>query len=87
MKLLEPSNRTRELRGVMTLRQRRTCTLAWSTNLSHEEIAASQGISLKAVSMRLYRARKRLRNAGIRPPCSHATVRKAAVQLGVLENV
>ena len=81
MKLLEPSDRARELRGVMTLRQRRTCTLAWSTNMSHEEIAASQGILLKAVSMRLYQARRRLRNAGIEPPHANA-LRQGGVAAG-----
>jgi predicted RNA polymerase sigma factor len=88
MKLLKGTQRPTDLQRVITSRQRRTCTLAWSTDMPHDQIAQSQGVSLKAISMRLYRARRRLRKAGIEPPNrTGPSMRAPAFQLNSVENV
>ena len=48
------------LAGLLTLRQRRTCALAWGDRKSHAEIGAAQGISHWAIKKRVQRARRRL---------------------------
>jgi DNA-directed RNA polymerase specialized sigma24 family protein len=86
MKLLEGTKP--DVRRVITARQRRTCLLAWTSNLKRADIAAAHGISPKAVAMRLYRARQRLRKAGIEPPSAmRASLRTPAFQLESLENI
>jgi DNA-directed RNA polymerase specialized sigma24 family protein len=86
MKLLEGMKP--DVRRVITTRQRRSCLLAWTSNMKRADIAVVHGISPKAVAMRLYRARQRLRKAGIEPPNSmRAAIRTPVFQLESLENV
>ena len=77
-----------DVRRVITVRQRRSCLLAWTSNMKRADIAATHGISPKGVAMRLYRARQQLRKAGIEPPNpTQAAMRTPAFQLESLENV
>ena len=76
-----------QIKTALTLRQRRTCALAWGDELPHAKIAAAHGVSHWATKKRVQRARRRLRVAGITPPgdprCRHR--RAKASQLSLLQ--
>jgi transposase len=73
---------------LLTRRQRRTCALVWAEGHSHRDIAHDQGITRDASYKRSYRARQRLRAAGIEPPdARRGRRRKPAFQLSLNENV
>ena len=73
---------------LLTRRQRRTCALIWADGHSHRETARGQGITRDASYKRTYRARQRLRAAGIEPPdARRGRRRKPAFQLSLNENV
>jgi len=83
-----PANDPIRLTGLMTLRQRRTCALAWAERRTHAEIGAAHGVSHWASKKRVQRARRKLRAAGIVPPGGHAARRRTpAFQLNGIENV
>ncbi len=86
--LTPPENDPTRLTGLLTLRQRLTCALAWGERRTHADIGAAHGISHWASKKRVQRARHRLRAAGIDPPGGHAVRRRTpAFQLSDLENV
>ena len=66
--LPRPPSPLQRITDVLTDRQRQACSLAWADRLEHAQIASLYGITLQAVRQRLYRARQRLRAAGITPP-------------------
>ena len=76
------------LAGLLTLRQSRTCALAWGDRRTHAEIGAAHGVSHWASKKRVQRARRRLRAVGIEPPTGHAVRRRSpAFQLSGIDNV
>ena len=86
--LTSPDLTPKTLTRLLTVRQCRTCALAWSDRRTHAQIGAAHGVSHWASKKRVQRARQRLRAAGINPPTGHAITRRApAFQLGGIENV
>ena len=82
---IEPWN----CRDVLTPRQVRTCALAWQDGLSYRQIASLHGVSERTVATRINRARRRLRAAGITPPCnsrSSGRTRSSPAQLSLFFN-
>src|SRR5690349_17540655 len=73
---------------LLTPRQRRTLAAIWADGSSHHQTARAHGITQKASRMRAYRARQRLRAAGVEPPdARRGRRRKRAFQLSLNENV
>ena len=71
----------------LTLRQQKACVLAWFEGMTDAAIAAEHGIATRTVQTRLYRARRRMREAGLEPLARRgAKIRARALQLGELEN-
>jgi DNA-directed RNA polymerase specialized sigma24 family protein len=71
----------------LTLRQRKVCVLAWVEGMTDAAIATEHGVATRTVESRLYRARRRMREAGLEPlPRRWAKIRARALQLGELEN-
>ena len=71
----------------LTRRQRTTCLMAWVDGKSCAAIAAEEGVATRTVETRLFRARRRMRAAGIEPPRRKVVVRVRALQLGMIANV
>ena len=82
-----PGFSRRDCAGLLTLRLRRTCVLAWVEGQTHAEIAVVQGVSSWATKKRVQRARRKLHVAGIMVPPRLVKTRVTAFQLGVIENV
>ena len=86
--LTSPDLTPMTLTRLLTVRQRRTCALAWSDRRTHAQIGVAHGVSHWASKKRVQRARRRLRAAGIDPPTGQTVARRApAFLLGGMENV
>jgi DNA-directed RNA polymerase specialized sigma24 family protein len=54
--------------GALSARNQRACTMAWVEGLTHEQVAAAEGVSRWAAMKRVQRARRRLRAMGLDAP-------------------